>query len=65
MSEANLYVCTGPVAHTREAVKPNVERWTYEKSSCRVTLALDRGFVTDVDFTSPSMLCGGVMGRCI
>jgi hypothetical protein len=65
MSEANLYVCTGPVDRKRETVKPQVEKWTYEKSACRVTLTLEKGFVTEVDFGSPSLLCGGIMGRCI
>jgi uncharacterized protein YceK len=65
MSEANLYVCTGPIDRKRETVAPGLEKWTYEKSACRVTLTLEKGFVTEVDFGSPSLACDAVMGRCI
>ncbi|MBI3371415.1 MAG: hypothetical protein HY017_06610 [Betaproteobacteria bacterium] len=64
-SRGNLDSCAGFHDRGSESLRGDVERFTYDRNSCRVAITLQAGVVTSVDFSSPSLACRSVIGRCL
>jgi hypothetical protein len=62
MSRANAETCAGFHNRTSEITGAGMERWTYERNSCRVALAFKDGYVSEVSYPNGSDC--GVLQMC-
>jgi hypothetical protein len=65
MSRANLETCAGFTNRSSEVLADAKERWHYENRSCRVSVTLTSGYVSQVEFSrAPSGDCASVLQYC-
>ena len=65
MSSANVESCAGFSDRSSERLPGGAERWTYERNSCRVSILFDSGYVSKVNYSSPSSECLSKLERCL
>ena len=64
-SEAQIDVCAGVTGRSKGPREGNEQKWTYERGACKVVLTFDKGYVSDVSFSGPSLMCNSLLDRCL
>ena len=65
MSQANVESCAGFSDRSSERLADGAERWTYQHNNCRVSILFDGGYVSKVNYSSPSSDCSSKLERCL
>lgn len=60
-----LETCLGSTGRESELLPDERARWVYQRESCRFTLMLDKGRVTETLFASAPAECRKTLARCL